>query len=103
MVFANSHGLRLPQESSSPRALDTLEGGQLWPGSRAGLRGGAADLLPQSKTWYSGQRFSAPGRLAVVRAMAGRWDPSQSSDALWRSGAANWRILPLGIPHRQAP
>jgi len=88
--------LRLAQELSSPRALDTLElASQLWPGSRLVFVVGS-DLLPQIQTWYAVQAILSRCRLAVVPRHGWPLEAAQLDGLRQRGGELD--ILPLEIP-----
>lgn len=88
--------LRLAQELSSPRALDTLErAAGLWPGARLVFVVGS-DLLPQIQRWYAVDAILRRCRVAVVPRHG--WPVQRGEMEGLRRRGGDLDLLPLEIP-----
>ena len=88
--------LRLEQQLSSPRAIETLDRARaLWPGSELVFVVGS-DLVSQIPRWYQAQQLLGLGRLAVVPRQG--WPLLETDLERLRQLGARVELLPLAIP-----
>ncbi len=88
--------LRLEQQLSSPRAIETLARAQaLWPGAELVFVVGS-DLVSQIPSWYRAQQLLGQCRLAVVPRQG--WALQEADLERLRQLGARVELLPLAIP-----
>jgi nicotinate-nucleotide adenylyltransferase len=88
--------LRLEQQLSSPRAIETLAQAQrLWPGADPVFVVGS-DLVTQIPRWYQAQQLLGQCRLAVVPRQG--WPLQQADLDHLRQLGGHVELLPLEIP-----
>ena len=88
--------LRLEQQLSSPRAIETLARAQaLWPGAEPVFVVGS-DLVTQIPRWYQAQQLLGQCRLAVVPRQG--WALQEADLDHLRQLGARVELLPLAVP-----
>jgi nicotinate-nucleotide adenylyltransferase len=88
--------LRLEQQLSSPRAIETLARAQeLWPGLETVFVVGS-DLVTQIPRWYQAQQLLGECRLAVVPRQG--WALQEADLDRLRQLGARVELLPLAVP-----
>jgi len=88
--------LRLEQQLSSPRAIETLARAQeLWPGAEPVFVVGS-DLVTQIPRWYQAQQLLGQCRLAVVPRQG--WALQEADLDRLRQLGARVELLPLAVP-----